>query len=62
MNDKPAVREGYELMAKFPPGEAIVSMINYNGTVVVATTARVYRMHEGQFYPLEFLMLKDPAP
>ena len=49
----PAVR-----VCTFPPGEAIVSMIEYRGRVLVATNWNVYEIEDGKLRRLVF----EPVP
>lgn len=51
-----------KLMAQFPPGEAIVSMVQFKGRVLVATSVRVYQVIGDKLVPLVIERLPCPEP
>lgn len=46
------------LVAEFPEGEPIVSMIQFKDQILLATTRRVFRVFEGKVIPL--VLKADP--
>jgi hypothetical protein len=58
---------GYKFIKEFGPDEQIVSIIEFQGTVFVATSKRVFKLVEELFYPMLFVhgdhgMITDIPP
>ncbi len=54
-------RKGFKLIKEFPEGEDVVSMIEYEGVLLIATTKSVYRHLIGtmKFEPMEFWVKEE---
>lgn len=49
---------GKRIVKEFPVEEPVVSMIQFNGQVFLATTRRVYKLVDEQFIPLDVVELE----
>ena len=50
-------RPGTKLLKTFPVDEPLVSMIEFKGTIYVASTKGVFKMIDDEFHQLEFVLL-----
>jgi hypothetical protein len=50
-------RSGYRFVTKLPRGSRCVAMIEYQGTVLVATEKAVFRLKNTTLIPLRFKLL-----
>ncbi len=46
-------RKGFKFIKEFPKVEPIVSMINFKGKILVATTKKIYELKENKIIPIE---------
>lgn len=44
--------------SEFPQGEPVVSMVEFNGRILIATTRRVYEIVDGQLHVLRFRLVE----
>ena len=63
MTDEPNItkRAGTKHLKTFPVGEPIVSMIQFKGTLYVASTKGVFRLIDDEFHQMKFVFLPDEA-
>lgn len=52
-------RNGIKFIAEFDSSEPIVSMIEFNGTVLIATARRVFRVEDDKMVPLTFELVEE---
>ncbi len=52
-------RPGTKCLKTFPVGEPLVSMIEFKGTLYVASTKGVFKLVDDEFYQMEFVLLPD---
>lgn len=52
-------RPGTTLLKTFPAGEPLVSMIEFKGTIYVASTKGVFKLVDNEFHQMEFVLLPD---
>jgi len=57
--DAPA---GIQPVATLPAGVKVVGMANHGGAVIVATSAGVYRLADGELVPVRFASALVEAP
>lgn len=53
------MKPGFERVATLPPGDIVVSLLEHQGTVFVATQRQVFYLVAGAFVPLEFILQKE---
>ena len=56
-------RSGTKLLKTFPVDEPLVSMVEFKGTLYIASTKSVFKLVEDEFHQLEFVLLppdEDP--
>ncbi len=55
-------RPGMTHLKTFPADEPLVAMVQFKGTIYVASTKSVYKLIDGEFYQMEFVFLPDEVP
>ena len=53
------MKPGFERVATLPPGDIVVSLLEHQGTVFVATQRQVFYLVDGAFVPVEFVLQKE---
>ena len=53
------MKPGFERVATLPPGDIVVSLLEHQGTVYVATQRQVFYLVDGVFAPLDFILQKE---